>query len=141
MLYRKIHAYLLLIICQGVYIHDSDVKKANSSLSISGQCPLGRPWNALHRSIFANCSLDDSIKPSGYIAWGTTDPRLGANTTMAEYKDFGPGWNATGRAAANITIVMNDEQYEPYSTPEKVFQYPFNGTFGNTGWIDRSPEC
>ncbi|OAK94171.1 pectin methylesterase [Phaeosphaeriaceae sp. SRC1lsM3a] len=125
----------------GVYIHDSNVKRANTSLEITGKCPLGRPWNALHRSIFANCDLDDSIKPSGYIAWGTTDPRLGANTTMAEYKDYGPGWNATGRAVGNITIVMNDKQYEPYSTPHKVFQYPSNGTFGNTRWIDTRPDC
>jgi hypothetical protein len=117
------------------------VKKANSSLEITGKCPLGRPWNALHRSIFANCNLDDSIKPSGYIVWGTIDPRLGANTTMAEYKDYGPGWNATGRALGNVTIVMDDKQYEPYSTTEKVFQYPFNGTFGNTRWIDTKPEC
>ncbi|KAH7066289.1 pectin methylesterase [Paraphoma chrysanthemicola] len=124
----------------GVYIHDSDVKKANSSLALTGKCALGRPWNAGHRSIFENCNLDDSIIPSGYIAWGTTDPRLGANTTMAEYKDYGPGWNATGRAAANITIVMDTKQYEPYSTLEKVFQHPFNGKFGNVAWIDRNPE-
>jgi hypothetical protein len=124
-----------------VYIHDSDIKKANSSLAITGQCALGRPWNAQHRSIFANCNLDDSIKASGYIAWGTTDPRLGANTTMAEYHDYGSGWNASGRAAGNVTIVMNDAQYEPYSTPEKVFQHPFNGTFGNTKWIDDKPKC
>jgi len=124
-----------------VYIHDSDVKKANSSLALTGKCALGRPWNAQHRSIFANCYLDDSIQPSGYIAWGSTDPRLGANTTMAEYKDYGPGWNATGRAAANITIVMDKQQYAPYSTLEKVFQYPFDGRFGNTGWIDRKPEA
>lgn len=125
---------------KGVYIHDSDVKKANSSLQLTGKCALGRPWNAGHRSIFANCNLDDSIIPSGYIAWGATDPRLGANTTMAEYKDYGPGWNATGRALANITIVMNDKKYEPYSSLEKVFQFPFEGRFGNTAWIDRNPS-
>ncbi|KAF2124424.1 carbohydrate esterase family 8 protein [Dothidotthia symphoricarpi CBS 119687] len=124
----------------GVYIHDSTVKKANSSLALTGKCALGRPWNALHRSIFANTYLDDSIIPSGYIIWGATDPRTGANTTMAEYKDYGPGWNATGRAAANITLVMNSKQYEPYSTLEKVFQYPFSGQFGNVAWIDRKPE-
>lgn len=28
----------------GVYIHDSVVEKANSSLSITGKCALGRPW-------------------------------------------------------------------------------------------------
>jgi hypothetical protein len=116
------------------------VRKANSSLELTGICALGRPWNALHRSIFANCNLDDSIKPSGYIAWGTTDPRLGANTTMAEYESYGPGWNATGRAVGNVTVVMDDAQYEPYSSVEKVFQYPFDGRSGNTGWVDGSPE-
>ena len=60
----------------GVYIHDSVVQKANSTLEIEGECALGRPWNALHRSIFANTYLDDSIRPSGYIEWGATDPRV-----------------------------------------------------------------
>lgn len=124
----------------GVYIHDSDVKKANASLAITGKCALGRPWNALHRSIFANCSLDDSIQPNGYIEWSASDPRVNANTTMAEYKDFGPGWNETARVASKVSIVMDSKQYEPYSTPEKVFQYPFSGKFGNTDWIDRSSE-
>jgi hypothetical protein len=56
---------------------------------------------------------------------------------MAEYKDYGPGWNATGRAVGNVTLVMNEDRYEPYSSPEKVFQYPFEGRFGNVKWIDR----
>jgi pectin methylesterase-like acyl-CoA thioesterase len=125
----------------GVYIHDSDVKKANSSLSITGKCALGRPWNALHRSIFANCYLDDSIQPNGYIAWSKTDPRVIANTTMAEYMDYGPGYNETARLASNVTIVMNRKQYEPYSTLDKIFQFPNSGKFGNTGWIDKTPEA
>ena len=124
----------------GVYIHDSDVKKANSSLSITGKCALGRPWNSQHRSIFANCYLDDSIQPNGYIEWGTTDKRVNFNTTMAEYKDYGPGWNETARLASNVSIVMDRKQYESYSTLGKVFQYPFSGKFGNTAWIDRNPE-
>ncbi|KZM24922.1 Pectinesterase [Ascochyta rabiei] len=124
----------------GVYIHDSKVQKANSSLELTGKCALGRPWNALHRSIFANTYLDDSIQPAGYIKWSASDPRVAANTTMAEYKDYGPGFNATGRAASNITIVMTDKQYEPYSAVDKVFQYPFTGKFGNTAWIDSDPE-
>ncbi|CAO2649830.1 Nn.00g011220.m01.CDS01 [Neocucurbitaria sp. VM-36] len=124
----------------GVYIHDSKVQKANSSLALTGKCALGRPWNAQHRSIFANCYLDDSIQPSGYIEWSTTDPRVNSNTTMAEYKDYGPGWNATGRAQSNVTLVMDRKQYEPYSSLEKVFQYPFSGKFGNVAWIDRQPE-
>jgi hypothetical protein len=59
---------------------------------------------------------------------------------MAEYKDYGPGWNETARLASNVSIVMDRKQYEPYSTLEKVFQYPFSGKLGNTAWIDRNPE-
>ncbi|PNS17131.1 hypothetical protein CAC42_7185 [Sphaceloma murrayae] len=125
----------------GVYIHDSRVRKENETLSITGQCALGRPWNALHRSLFANCDLDDSIRPSGYIQWSATDPRLGINTTMAEYKDFGPGFNRTGRLIANVTKLFSDADYEPYSAPEKVFQFPFSGEPGNTAWIDTRPQA
>ncbi|OMP81980.1 putative pectinesterase A [Diplodia seriata] len=125
----------------GVYIHESEVRKANASLSIAGQCPLGRPWNAQHRSIFADTYLDDSVKDSGYIPWGTTDPRTNNYTFMAEFGDFGPGWNETGRRAANVTRVLTRDEYEPYDSVEKVFQWPFSGEFGNTAWIDASPEA
>ena len=61
------------------------------------------------------------------------------NTTMAEYNDYGPGFNLTGRIAANITTLMNDGQYAPYSSPQKVFQFPFTqGKEGNVEWIDVS---
>jgi len=60
----------------GAYIHDSTVERANNTLNITGQCALGRPWNAQHRSIFANSYLDDSIESSGYIKWSATDPRI-----------------------------------------------------------------
>ncbi|OSS52381.1 hypothetical protein B5807_02281 [Epicoccum nigrum] len=124
----------------GVYIHDSKVQKANSSLAITGKCALGRPWNALHRSIFANTYLDDSIEPNGYIEWSASEPRVNANTTMAEFKTHGPGFNATGRAESKVSIVMDKRQYEPYSTADKVFQFPFTGEGGNTKWIDRNLE-
>lgn len=60
----------------GVYIHNSHVAKANSTLNLTHECSLGRPWNAQHRSIFAFDYLDDSIRPSGYTEWSTTDPRV-----------------------------------------------------------------
>lgn len=66
----------------GVYIHDSDVVKANSTLNITGKCALGRPWNAQHRSIFVDTYLDDSIRPSGYIQWSATDPRVNYSKCM-----------------------------------------------------------
>ena len=62
------------------------------------------------------------------------------DTTMAEYRDYGPGWNETARGASNVTRVLSDKEYSPYSTLEKVFQYPFSGQFGNTKWIDRYPK-
>ncbi|KAF2000008.1 carbohydrate esterase family 8 protein [Amniculicola lignicola CBS 123094] len=120
----------------GVYIHASRVEKENSTLAITGKCALGRPWNNLHRSIFAKTYLDDSIRPSGYIAWSATDPRVVNATMMAEYQSFGPGWNATGRAAGNVTVVLDNKGYKPYSSPEKVFQYFKSGKTGNTKWID-----
>lgn len=64
-----------------------------------------------------------------------------SDTTMAEYKTFGPGYNASGRAAAaNVTIELSKKQYLPFSSPAKVFQLP-SGEFGNTAWIDRHPQA
>ena len=55
---------------------------------------------------------------------------------MAEYKDYGPGFNLTARLAnANVTKELTPAQYAPYDEPAKVFQYQ-NGTFGNVDWID-----
>ena len=92
------------------------------------------------RSIFANNYLDDSIEPSGFIEWSSTDPRINFNTIMAEFNDYGPGFNLTGRIAANVTKLLTPAQYAPYSTLGNVFQYPFSGRFGNTAWIDLYPE-
>lgn len=122
----------------GVYIHDSNVMKANSSLSLTGKCALGRPWNAQHRSIFANNLLDDSIQPNGYIEWSSTDPRVNNYTFQAEYQDYGPGFNLTARLANYpITLELTADQYAAYDSPEKVFQYA-DGRFNNTAWIDYS---
>lgn len=121
----------------GAYINNSEVKKENSTLQITGKCALGRPWNAQHRSVFANSYLDDSITPSGYIAWSKTDPRVTNLTFMAEYNDFGPGWNATGRTIGNVTRVLTEKEWEPYSSPKEVFQYFKSGRTGNVGWIDQ----
>lgn len=146
----------------GVYVSDSRVVKANNSLDITHECALGRPWNAGMRSVFAHSYLDDSIQPNGHIEWSSTDPRIGPSkffshsivsvflqlthllkdTTMAEYHTYGPGFNATGRAlAANVTMEWTKKEYKPYSSPAKVFQYPFVGEFGNTAWIDKHPRA
>ncbi|KAJ5885127.1 Pectinesterase catalytic [Penicillium taxi] len=123
----------------GVYILDSTVTAANSSIAtqIKGTCSLGRPWNGQHRSIFANSYEDGSIKDSGYIDWivsGVGRYRAGV-TLMAEYKSFGPGFNATGRVEGGVDTLLDGETFEAYSSPEKVFQDEL-GRFGDVDWVD-----
>lgn len=123
----------------GVYIVDSTVKAANSSIApdIKGSCALGRPWNSQHRSIFADSYEDGSIDASGYINWvigGVGRVEKGI-TLMAEYKAYGPGFNATGRRDGNVTTILDTKGYAPYSEPKKVFQNQ-EGVFGDVSWID-----
>ena len=122
----------------GVYIHDSNVVAANSSIApaMVQKCALGRPWNALQRSIFANTYLDASIKPSGYIEWSTSEPRVNNSTFMAEYKTYGPGWNQTGRVEGKVTRVLTEKEWTPYSSAAKVFQFFKSGKTGNDAWVD-----
>ncbi|KAH8811956.1 carbohydrate esterase family 8 protein [Xylogone sp. PMI_703] len=119
----------------GIYIVDSNVHAANSSLHIKGKCALGRPWNSQMRAIFANTYLDDSILSTGYIDWNPA--RYNNYTLQAEYNNYGPGYNATGRAEALFDVVLTKKEYEQYGSPRKVFQTP-DGKFGNDGWIDRN---
>jgi len=121
----------------GVYIVDSNVHAANSSLSIVGRCALGRPWNAQMRAIFARTYMDDSILSTGFVDWEGT-PRYTPNLTLqAEFKNLGPGYNVTGRAISMFDVQLTDEEWSVYDSPGKVFQTP-EGRFGNTEWIDWS---
>lgn len=122
----------------GVYVVDSFVKAANESIAavIKGKCALGRPWNANMRAIFARTYLDASILSTGFIDWNPA--RYDNYTTQAEYKDYGPGFNVTGRAVAKFDVQLNESGWAPYSSPQKVFSYQGTGRFGNTGWIDWS---
>ena len=98
---------------------------------------MGRPWNAQMRSIFAKTYLDKSILSTGFIDWNPS--RYNNYTVQAEYHDYGPGYNATGRAISKFDVQLTWEEYEPYSSPALVFQYPDgSGRFGNVGWIDFS---
>ncbi|KAI9359950.1 pectin methylesterase [Zopfochytrium polystomum] len=98
----------------GVYIHNSAVVRANSSLAITG----------------------NAILPAGYIKWSATDNRINNQTFMAEYSTYGPGFNATARAAnAGIGMVLTHAEYSPYSSPDRVFQFPFTSVEGNTAWL------
>ncbi|KAK7519084.1 pectin lyase fold/virulence factor [Phyllosticta citriasiana] len=117
----------------GAYVHSSSVMPANSTIAadIKGKCSLGRPWNNLHRSIFAQTYLDEAIRSQGYSAWSSSEPRVDSVTFMAEFEDFGPGWNLEGRKAGNVTRVLTQEEWNPYSGPEKVFE-------DGTAWMDEA---
>jgi hypothetical protein len=117
----------------GVYIHDSDVRKANDSLAITHKCYLGRPWNALHRSIFSHTYLDDSINPSGYVQWGSSDPRINQSKSRDLMIVLRPLLTA-------FVPHRHKKQYTPFSVLERVFQFP-TGKFGNTAWIDKQPQA
>jgi len=87
------------------------------------------------RSIFAYTYLDASILSTGFIDWAGT-PRYTPNLTLqAEYKNYGPGYNVTGRAISKFDVQLTESQWDVYSSPVKVFQDP-KGAFGDVGWID-----
>lgn len=122
----------------GVYISDSSVVAANSSVAVELEdvCSLGRPWNELHRSIFMDTYFDPSILPAGYTEWsGQPNGRVGENTTMAVYQVYGPGYDAAAEEASNVTEVFDSVQVEPYRQPADVFMTP-TGQQPNVRWID-----
>ncbi|KAB5560272.1 pectin lyase fold/virulence factor [Coniochaeta sp. 2T2.1] len=124
----------------GVYIDRTPSVAANASIAakIVGKCPLGRPWNAQHRSIFMDSYFDASIKPAGYVIWGATDQRVNNYTLMATWRDYGPGYNETAeRESGGVTKVLSDEEVRPYRYPVDVFQTE-KGDFGFVEWIDQS---
>ncbi|EED18594.1 pectin methylesterase, putative [Talaromyces stipitatus ATCC 10500] len=128
----------------GVYIVDSTINAANASIaaSIKGKCALGRPWNSLHRSIFARTYEDESIESSGYTHWvngGAENYKLGV-TLQAEFETYGPGWNETGRLSGGWDTILNRSIWEEYGEPAKVFQFGYeSGGFGYVDWIDWTP--
>jgi pectin methylesterase-like acyl-CoA thioesterase len=124
----------------GVYISNSRVLAANSSIApaIADRCSLGRPWNALHRSVFIKTYFDASILPAGYTEWaGKVDGNIGVNTTLAVYDVYGPGYDATAEKASNITVVFDKKEAKPYVKPVDVFMTP-EGKQPNIKWIDPS---
>ncbi|GAP87169.1 putative pectinesterase [Rosellinia necatrix] len=124
----------------GVYISDSQLLAANSSIApiITDKCSLGRPWNALHRSLFMNTYFDASVLPAGYTQWaGQPNGNFGVNTTMAVYKVNGPGYDEEAERANNITAVFTAKEAKPYLRPVDVFMTP-EGKQPNIKWIDPS---
>ncbi|ORY60578.1 pectin methylesterase family protein [Pseudomassariella vexata] len=122
----------------GVYISSSRVLVANSSIApaLVDKCSLGRPWNALHRSVFMDTYFDSSILPAGYTAWGgAVNGNIGVNTTMAVWDVYGPGYDGVAERKSNVTMIFDDEEIEPYVRPVDVFMTPA-GEQPDVAWID-----
>ncbi|KAH8663274.1 pectin methylesterase family protein [Ilyonectria robusta] len=121
----------------GAYISKSQILADNATIAadIKNLCPLGRPWNELHRSIFMNTYFDASILPAGYIDWN--GGRFNNQTFMATYSDFGPGWDPEAEKNSNRTIVLDRKGVSGYDTPAKVFANE-DGKLGKIGWIDHT---
>jgi len=74
------------------------------------------------RAIFAKTYLDDSILKTGYIDWNPA--RYNNYTLQAEYKNFGPGYNATARATANFTVQLTDKEWSVYGAHRRCSRLP-----------------
>ncbi|RBR10286.1 uncharacterized protein FIESC28_09536 [Fusarium coffeatum] len=122
----------------GVYIDNSQVIPSNATIAknLVGKCPLGRPWNSQHKSIFMQSYFDPVILPAGYIIWQPSTPRVDNYTFMATWNDYGPGYNVKALEDGGITKVLSDKEVKPYKSPKDVFQTP-EGKFGHIGWIDK----
>jgi hypothetical protein len=86
------------------------------------------------RSIFSFTYLDASILSTGFIDW-QNPARYDNRTFQAEYRNYGPGYNVTGRKLSQFDVQLTHAEYAPYSEPARVFQTP-EGRFGNIEWID-----
>lgn len=121
----------------GVYISKSHVQAENTTIAAAyqGRCPLGRPWNELHRSVFMKSYFDSVILPTGYIDWN--GGRFSNQTFMATYSNFGPGWDVEAERSSNVTIVLDRSGVAPFASPRDVFVDQKSG-LGTVGWIDRN---
>lgn len=56
-------------------------------------------------------------------------------TLMAEYGDYGAGFNRTGRIEGGIDTLLSKKEWGVYDEPGKVFQDQ-EGVFGDVSWVD-----
>ncbi|XP_022867865.1 probable pectinesterase/pectinesterase inhibitor 51 [Olea europaea var. sylvestris] len=70
---------------------------------------LGRPWKEYSRTVFMHCTLEDLIKPEGWMPW-RGDFAL-KTLYYGEFKNYGPGANASQRVAwRNLKLECEEEK-------------------------------
>lgn len=83
---------------------------------------LGRPWRAYARVIYLSCSMDASIKPTGWDDWGNA-----ANQTTAYFAEY----NSTG---AGATPSSRDSWSHQLSASQAA-QYSVSSFLNQDGWL------
>ena len=112
----------------GGYVFDQCLftAAASSTVDLTQQVYLGRPYSQYAKVIIKYSYLDSIVQPAGWKAWSTNDPRLDG-ATFAEFQNTGPGnWenNTAARVAfGNATLLTSDT-------------YTLGSVMASTSWID-----
>ncbi|KAH7173412.1 pectin lyase fold/virulence factor [Fusarium flagelliforme] len=112
----------------GGYIFDQCLftEAASSTVDLTGQVYIGRPYSAYALVVVKNSYLDSIIQPAGWKIWSTSDPRTD-HITFAEYANEGPGsWerNSAAREAFGFATLLTKDDYSLASVMD------------STDWID-----
>lgn len=112
----------------GGYIFDQCLftQATGSTVDLTSQVYLGRPYSQYALVVIKNSYLDDIIHPSGWKVWSTTEPRTDY-ITFAEYNNVGPGnWenNTAAREAFGKSTLLTSDAYSLESVMD------------TTSWID-----
>lgn len=82
-----------------------------------GSVYLGRPWRIWAKTVFLNCSMDESIHPAGFHDWNK--PESHETVFYGEYGCTGPGSAQKGRAPFARRLTAGEAAS---ITPETVFE-------------------
>ncbi|KAJ6088200.1 pectinesterase family protein [Penicillium sp. IBT 16267x] len=112
----------------GGYIFDQCLFGAASHATddLTSSVYLGRPRSEYALIVIKMSHLTNTINPSGWTVWSSTDPRTD-HITFAEYKNTGPGnWenNADARRAFGSATLLSSDTYT------------LSDVMGSTDWID-----
>ncbi|KAL5572280.1 hypothetical protein UlMin_021877 [Ulmus minor] len=58
---------------------------------------LGRPWKEYSRAVVMQSTIDDAIKPSGWVEWPGNGKSVLSSLYFAEFANVGPGAGISGR--------------------------------------------
>ncbi|GAC93782.1 pectin methylesterase [Pseudozyma hubeiensis SY62] len=115
----------------GVYISNSLIDRssdASREKNLTGQCHLGRPWNADAHAVYLNTWMGDVVSQDGFKVWTRRQSNfVEGRTRFVEYNSSGPGGDMKKR---NLTL-------ERVLTDHEAKQIIWRNVFGGAPrWID-----